>query len=125
MARAKQPTEGELEILDVLWTLGKAPARDVHAALAKRRQVSESTVKTLMQIMLDKGLIEIVDARRPAIYKPTTDRQKTVGTMIENLLNRFGGGSLRSLILHAASGKRLTKSQVGAMEKLLDDLEKK
>lgn len=125
MAKDKQPTEGELEILDVLWTLERAAIRDVHAVLLKKRKVSESTVKTLMQIMLDKGYVKIVDTRRPAIYQPVADRQKTVGGMVQNLMKRFGGGSLKTLLLHALPNRRLSRNQIDAMEKLLDELEKK
>ena len=59
MARppSKQPTDGELEILKVLWEKGPAGLGQVHAVLAERRDVAITTVATMLKMMLDKGMV--------------------------------------------------------------------
>ena len=49
MARpaSEQPTDGELEILGVLWETGPAELRIVHTALCVRRKVATTTVATM------------------------------------------------------------------------------
>ena len=46
-----KPTEGELEILRVIWDKGLASVRDVHEELAKTKEVGYTTTLKLMQIM--------------------------------------------------------------------------
>ena len=57
MARpaSDQPTDGELEILNILWEIGPAELRLIHAALNARRKVATTTVATMLGVMLDKG----------------------------------------------------------------------
>ena len=53
-----KPTPAELDLLQVLWPLGAATARQVHEAIVKERpEVTYATVLRLMQIMHGKGLL--------------------------------------------------------------------
>ena len=60
MARppSKQPTDGELEILKILWDLGPAGLGQIHAVLHERRGVAITTVATMLKMMLAKELVE-------------------------------------------------------------------
>ena len=59
MARpaSQHPTDGELEILRVLWERGPSSLGDVCAALRRERDVATTTVATMLRVMLDKGLV--------------------------------------------------------------------
>ena len=60
MARppSKQPTDGELEILKVLWETGPAGLGQIHAVLEERRGVAITTVATMLKMMLAKELVQ-------------------------------------------------------------------
>ena len=68
MARraTNRPTDGELEILKVLWERGPSTVREVREALLPQRQVAHTTVLTLLQIMVEKGLVEADTSARAA-----------------------------------------------------------
>src|SRR4051812_1656871 len=53
-----QPTEGELEILKVLWEAGPSGLRQVCAGLRAHRPVATTTVATMLKVMQEKGLVE-------------------------------------------------------------------
>ena len=53
-----RPTDGELEILTVLWSRGPSTVRDVHEIIASRKPTQYTTVLKLMQIMAEKGLVK-------------------------------------------------------------------
>ena len=61
MARpaSSQPTDGELEILRVLWREGPSELGVVHRALVaeRGRKIAKTTVATMLKVMLDKGLV--------------------------------------------------------------------
>src|SRR6266508_4808902 len=52
-----RPTDGELEILRVLWERGASTVRQVHDTLEARRPAGYTTVLKLLQIMTEKGLV--------------------------------------------------------------------
>ncbi len=66
MARKKTtgPTDGELAILSVLWQKGPSSVREVHEALHQDVETGYTTTLKLMQIMVEKGLLEREDDGR-------------------------------------------------------------
>ena len=72
-----RPTKSELAILSVLWERGPLTVRGVLAALNASKSTGYTTVLKLMQIMIDKGLLDRDDSVRPQLYKA---RQKQAQT---------------------------------------------
>ena len=73
MARppAKELTERELEVMHVFWRLGEASASDARDELARQgRELTYTTVATLVRILLDKGFLSAVNRERPFRYQP-------------------------------------------------------
>ena len=70
MARppSKQPTDGELEILKVLWETGPAGLGQIHAVLEERRGVAITTVATMLKMMLAKEMVEREDGPRGYLW---------------------------------------------------------
>ncbi len=56
--RLIKPTEGELEILQVLWEKGNATVREVHETILQTKDAGYTTTLKLMQIMFEKGLVK-------------------------------------------------------------------
>ena len=54
--KTPQPTDGELEILQVLWEDGPSTVRHVQEVLCRRREVGYTTALKLLQIMTEKGI---------------------------------------------------------------------
>ena len=54
--RSRFPTELELDILKTLWRSGPATVRQVREALEPQRSLAHTSVMTVMNIMVDKGL---------------------------------------------------------------------
>ena len=77
MARAasKQPTDGELEILKILWDSGPAGLGQIHDVLHERRGVAITTVATMLKMMLAKDLVEREDGPRGYLWKERVSKQ--------------------------------------------------
>ena len=74
MARppSKQPTDGELEILKILWETGPAGLGQIHAVLEERRGVAITTVATMLKMMLAKEMVEREDGPRVTCGQPVS-----------------------------------------------------
>ena len=125
MARApsKQPTDGELEILTVLWARGPSTVREVHEAITRRRPAQYTTILKLLQIMDEKGLVRRNEEQRAHIYEPARPREWTQRQLAGDLLERAFGGSARSLIVGALAARATSREELAELRELLDEYE--
>src|SRR5581483_5532782 len=116
-----RPTDAELEILTVLWSIGPATVRDVYNVLSRRRSAQYSTTLKFMQIMTDKGLVRRDEAQKAHIYEAARPREWTQRQLAGDLLNRAFNGSARDLMIGALSAGKATRTELAELRKLLDD----
>ena len=64
------PTDGELEILQVLWQDGPCSLGQVCKALRRRRSIATTTVATNLGVMLDKKIVRASKRRRAISGRP-------------------------------------------------------
>src|SRR5579862_6536657 len=122
-----RPTEAELEILTVLWSRGPSTVRDVHEAIeakAGRRPTQYTTVLKLLQIMVEKRLVERNEEARAHVYQASRPREWTQRQIAGDLLERAFGGSAKSLVVGALSARKTSKEELAEIRKLLDEYDK-
>jgi predicted transcriptional regulator len=127
MAKSKlpRPTEGELEILRVLWQAGPSTVRQVHEALAAEREIGYTTVLKLLQIMTEKGLVVRDEAQRSHVYRPRHRQEQMQRQLVTDLLARAFGGSADKLVMQALAAGNVKPAELAEIRKLLDELEDK
>ncbi|MBB3222971.1 BlaI/MecI/CopY family transcriptional regulator [Pseudoduganella umbonata] len=97
-----KPTPAELELLQALWPLGSATARQVHDALRDSRpDLGYGAVLRLMQVMHGKGLLIRDDRQRSHVYAPAQPRDALQTNLLKDLLQRAFAGSAKALVLAA------------------------
>lgn len=119
-----RPTDGELEILTVLWSIGPATVRDVFTVISRRRPAQYSTVLKFMQIMAEKGLVRRDETARAHVYQAARPREWTQRQLAGELLDRAFSGSAKALLMGALSARKATKGELAEMRKLLDEHQK-
>jgi predicted transcriptional regulator len=119
-----RPTDAELEILTVLWSLGPATVREIHDALMQRKATQYTTVLKTLQIMTDKGLVNRNAQQRAHVYEARRPREWTQKQLAGDLLRRAFGGSARSMVMGALSAKKASREELAEIRKLIDDYEK-
>jgi BlaI family transcriptional regulator, penicillinase repressor len=102
MARppSKQPTDGELEILKILWESGPAGLGQIHALLHERRGVAITTVATMLKMMLAKKMVERQDGPRGFLWSARVSRKAAVSSLLGKLVQHVFDGSARRLVAH-------------------------
>lgn len=121
---APKPTDGELEILGVLWERGPSTVREVHDALRDTRGVGYTTVLKLMQIMTEKGLVRRDQSQRSHVYTPCVGQVRVQRSLVKELLMKAFGGSAEQLIMQALAAGRVAPGELAEIRKVLDDLER-
>jgi predicted transcriptional regulator len=119
-----RPTDAELEILTVLWSIGPATVRDVYNVISRRRTAQYSTILKFMQIMAEKGLLRRDEKQRAHVYEPTRPREWTQRQLAGDLLTRAFDGSAKALLMGALSARKATQQELADIRKLLDEYQK-
>ena len=98
MARRRDELQGllgplETEVMEQVWELGDTTVRDVHQALADRRDLAYTTVMTTMARLASKGLLERDTSGLAHRYRPAISREEyaesTVTSVVDWLVDRF------------------------------------
>lgn len=114
-----KPTDGELDILRVLWERGPSSVREVHENLVARKQTIFNTTLKLMQIMYEKGLLDRDDSGRPHVYRSAVPEEQTQKQLVRDLLDRAFGGATRKMVA-ALTGEGLSPGELEEIHKVLD-----
>jgi predicted transcriptional regulator len=113
-------TDGELEILRVLWERGPSPLGNVCAALRQGRDVATTTVATMLRIMLDKGLVRRKGAGRAARWSAVVTHAAAARSLVGKLVDGIFDGSAQRLVAHLVEGGRLSADELAELRTLLN-----
>jgi predicted transcriptional regulator len=118
--RSDTLTAQELEIMKIVWPLGRATVRDIYERLRDRRSIAYTTVQTMMNILEGKGHLRKEPGEKAQLYVPIRPQQAVVKSMVREFVDRVFDGSARPLLLHLVKEKGLSERERRALQKLLD-----
>jgi BlaI family transcriptional regulator, penicillinase repressor len=116
--------ETEWDILDALWQAERATARQVTEALQERRGWAYSTVKTLLDRMVEKNLVQARQVGNVWEYTPALPRQKAQRWAWRRLVDVAFGGATAPTLAFVAKETKLSRRDRAELRALLDQLEK-
>ena len=98
--------------MKVVWERETSTVRDVYEALRAHRQIAYTTVMTMMRILEKKGHLKVSRADRAHVYRPARPRQRVLGAMVQEFVNRVFGGAAEPLVQHLVRDKHLTEDDL-------------
>lgn len=111
-------TGREAQIMEVLWDLGAATAEQVRERLPDGPH--DSTVRTLLRVLVEKGFASRDDRGTAYTYRPSVERDKAQRVALRHLLGRFFGGSAESLVLRLIEDEQLRPEQLDAIRRAVE-----
>jgi predicted transcriptional regulator len=112
----------EMEVLQQVWDLGRATARDVHDRIAARRDVAYTTVTTVIKNLADKGYLTYERDGASFVYTPARPAEEVRGSLLSTVVDKVFGGSARTLMQTLAGHESLTAAEQAEVRRLLDQL---
>ncbi len=124
MSKPVKPTEGELEILQVLWQKGQASVREVHEVILQSKEAGYTTTLKLLQIMFEKGLVNRNDSAKTHIYSAIITKEKTQKQLLGKMINNLFGGSSSQLVMQVLGSQAPSKEELEEIQEFLNNLKK-
>jgi len=119
------PTESELQILQILWEKGPSSVRQVNEILNEQREVGYTTTLKIMQIMTDKGLVTRDTESRTHIYHSAVQERETQSSLLKEFIKKTYRGSAMSLVMQALGSGETTAKELEELKKMVDELSNK
>jgi len=100
-ARKPRKALSELEhlVMETVWQKAACTADEVRTALAERHPMKESTVRTMLSRLEDKGYVRHRVDGRTNIYRGVEEPQHVAASAVRQIIDRFCGGSVEQLLV--------------------------
>ncbi|MHC4397013.1 MAG: BlaI/MecI/CopY family transcriptional regulator [Planctomycetota bacterium] len=118
-------TEGEWAIIRAVWKNEPCAAPTVQEALEKQKGWAYGTVKTMMDRMADKGLLETERIRNLILYRSAITRIQAQNSEIMRTIKRAFNGALTPMMQFLLDNKNLSKKQLSELETMIKSKKRK
>lgn len=119
MAKQYELTEGEWTIMEVVWELQSCTAPDVQEQLEEGPGWAYSTVKTIMDRMAAKGLLQTERIRKMILYRPAIERAQAQRGELMRTAKRAFNGAFSPLVEFLLDQDKLSKEELEHLEEMI------
>jgi BlaI family transcriptional regulator, penicillinase repressor len=122
MARtpSAHPTDGELELLQILWHAGPCGLGQICNALRLQRPIATTTVATMLAVMLEKDLVRRKKTSQGYLWSAKTTRHAAASNMIRKLVDSVFDGSAQRLVAHLLESSQISPRDREELRQLID-----
>ena len=125
-SRRKAITPLEQLIMDYLWAHPRCTAEMCREGVAKERVLKDSTVRTILRNLEEKGYVTHSVEGRTFVYRAVDTRRNVAVEAARQLIDRFCGGSVEELLVGLVDNQVLEPRQFQKLaEKIASRKEKK
>ncbi|MBC8400085.1 MAG: BlaI/MecI/CopY family transcriptional regulator [Candidatus Marinimicrobia bacterium] len=118
-------TPVEWEIMEAIWDLGGSPSvREVLENKFTDRKRAYTTVQTIMNTLMVKGMLSRKKIGLVNFYRPTKPRQSMVKSEVGSMISRVFKGSAPALANYLIDSENLTLAEIDDIKNLLTAKEK-
>ena len=115
-----QPSEAELEILQVLWKDQPTSVREIHEQLSKTKDVGYTTILKQMQRMFEKEIVTRTKEGKTHLYSAVLKEKNIQKGMLNKLVNTAFKGSKMDLVMQALGNSKVTPEEIEALQQWLE-----
>jgi len=117
--REYELTEAEWDIIEVVWEREPCAAPTVQEELADRKKWTYSTVKTLMDRMVTKGLLTTERIRNLMLYRSAVSQQDARRGELMRTVKRAFGGAFTPMMQFMVQSDTLSPEELGHLEAMI------
>ncbi|HUA15529.1 MAG TPA: BlaI/MecI/CopY family transcriptional regulator [Verrucomicrobiae bacterium] len=115
----------ELQIMETLWTRGRASIREIQESFPEKARPAYTTVQTTVyRLEAKKAVRRVKKVGNFHIFEAAVSRVAAQRRLIDDLLALFGGRS-QPVVAHLIESGKLTMADIKDAERTLRKLEKK
>ncbi|WP_395342439.1 BlaI/MecI/CopY family transcriptional regulator [Ningiella sp. W23] len=115
-------SEFELDVMSLLWDEQPLSAPQMHKLIVAKRQVSYSTVKTIIDRLEAKQAIERhSQVGRTILYAPIIKQASLSKPIVKGFLDRLFDGNPKNMIAHLIENQDLDQKDIALLQAMLEN----
>jgi len=119
-ARVRTPlTDLENEVMQAVWGGEKCTVEAVHRTVSRNRNLKETTVRTLLRRLEQKGYLVHESDGRAYVYRALEPARNLAARAVRQIIDSFCQGSVEELVSGMVEAKVLSKVDMDRLEKLI------
>ena len=105
---------GALEqmIMDHVWVHGPTTAESCRESLRSKHAMKDSTVRTVLRRLEEKGLLHHDVEGRTYVYRAVHERRNIAARAVRGIVDRFCGGSVEQLLVGMVENDVLDREEL-------------
>ena len=114
-------TELQLAILRLLWERGEATVAELWEALYEQRGLAQTTVATLVALLLRSGFVAGRTGDRQYVYRATITESDVQHSMVSELTERLFAGDAAALVTHLISASDMSPGDLARVKRMIEN----
>lgn len=120
MAREKELTRAELQIMQILWDIGGGFVNDIIDRIPGQKP-AYNTVSTIVRILEKKGFVAHDSFGKSHRYQPLITKAEYTDKYMSSVLNNFFGDSVTQMVSFFSNNEKISLSETDEIIKLLQE----
>lgn len=124
-AKEDKPRLSALEntVMQVVWSRSPITAEETRAALARRQNLKDSTVRTILRRLEEKGYVEHDVEGRTYVYRPRIEPHNVASQQVRGIIDRFCRGSVENLLVGMVDDNLITPDRLRELAEKIEEAE--
>jgi len=122
-ASSDKPRLSALEsaVMQVVWSKASVTADEVRLALPRRKDLKDSTIRTILRRLEEKGYVEHDVEGRTYVYRPRVEPQNVAAEQVRSIIDRFCRGSVENLLVGMVDDNLITSDKLRELAQRIDE----
>lgn len=112
-------SELESVVMQVVWDKEPCPVEAVYETVAQKRDLKETSVRTILRRLEQKGYLRHQQRGRAYEYRASEPARSLAARAVRQIIDRFCKGSVESLVSGMVEAKMLSKGEMDRLEEFV------
>jgi BlaI family transcriptional regulator, penicillinase repressor len=123
MSKQARPALSELEnrVLQIVWEHGTATADEVRIALEPEQSLKDSTIRTILRRLEEKGYASHTIEGRTYRYRATAPPEAVAAGAVRKVIDQFCQGSVENLLVGMVESAVITPQKLAQLAQKIAD----
>jgi predicted transcriptional regulator len=112
-------TELENAVMRAVWDAEPSTVESVHQAVSRSRRLKETSIRTLLRRLEQKGYLTHEEQGRAYVYRAVEPARSLAARAVRQIIDRFCQGSVEELVSGMVEAKVLSKGEMDRLEEFV------
>lgn len=113
-------SDSELEVMKIIWENPGITANNITQKLENKADWKQTTIKTLINRLLNKKVIKFNKIGKEYYYYPLIDENDYIAKESKSFLKKMFNGSINSMVLNYVKNTNLTEKELEELRNILN-----